>query len=61
MTDINDLVQDISDWRTSSDGAVGPVANFFAIRRLFEILKKCHDNWKVCFDILFPFLRLPST
>ena len=47
MTDINDLVQEF--WRTSSD--VEP--SFFAMRRLLEILQ--------CFEVLFPFLRLPST
>jgi hypothetical protein len=56
MTDINDLVQEF--WRTSRDGAVG--ASFFAMRRLFGILKDCYDNMNVCFDI-FPFLRLSST
>jgi hypothetical protein len=59
MTDINDLVQEF--WSTSRDGAVGPGVSFFAMRHLFGILEKCYDNWKVCFDILFPFLRLPST
>jgi hypothetical protein len=57
MTDINDLVQEFG--RTSCDEAVG--ASFFAIRSLFEILRRCYGYLKVCFDILFPFLTLPST
>ena len=46
MTDINALVQEFR--RTSRDGAVG--ASFFAMRRLFGILKRCY-YLKVCFDI----------
>ena len=49
MTDINELVQEFL--MTSSDGAVG--ASLFAMRRLFEILQKCFDNLKVCFDIFY--------
>jgi hypothetical protein len=45
--DINDLV--IEFWRTSSDRADG--APFFVMRRLFEILQECFDNFDVCFDI----------
>ena len=48
MTDINDLVQEF--WRTSCDEAVG--ANFFAMRRLHEILQKCSDILEVCFVII---------
>ena len=47
MTDINDTVQEFL--RTSSDGAVG--ASFFAVRRLFEILRRCYIL-EVCFDII---------
>ena len=45
MTDINDLVQEIS-----SDGSVG--LSFFAIRRLFGILHGCFNILEVCFDII---------
>ena len=48
MTDINDLVQEF--WRTPSDGAVG--TSFFAMRRLFEILRHCSIIWEVRFDII---------
>ena len=54
MTDINDLVEEF--WRTSSDNRDAG-ASFFAMRRLFEILDACFDNFKV----LFPFLSLPLT
>ena len=47
MTDIHDLVQEF--WRTSSDGAIG--ASFFAVRRLFENLRRCFYILEVCFDI----------
>ena len=55
MTDINDLVQEF--WRTSSDGAVG--ASFFAMHRLYNILKECfqfnRSEAPVCFDIISVF------
>ena len=57
MTDINDFVQEF--WRTSRDGADG--VSVFAMRSLLEILQRCYGDLKVRFDILFPFLRLPST
>ena len=41
MEDINDLVQEFCQWRTSSDGVVG--ASFFEMRRLLEILQDCFD------------------
>ena len=47
MADINGLVQEF--WKTSRDGADG--ASFVAMRRLFEILRECFDNFDVCFDI----------
>jgi hypothetical protein len=50
MADINDSVQEF--WRTPGDGAVRP--SFFAMLRLFEILKKCYDN--VCCDNISFFL-----
>ena len=57
MADINDLVQEF--WRTSRDGADG--VSVFAMRSLLKILQRCYGDLKVRFDILFPFLRLPST
>ena len=58
MTDVSDLVQEF--WTTSSDGAVEESFNFFAMRRLLEILKQCFDSLEVRFDII-SFLRLLST
>ena len=49
MADINNLMQEF--W-TSSDGAGGPGASFFAIRRLFEILHESFNMLEVCFDII---------
>ena len=46
MTDVYNLVLEF--WRTSSDGVTG--ACFFAMRRLFEILRGCF--WGVRFDII---------
>ena len=48
MTDINDTVQEF--WRTSSDGVVR--ASFFAVRRLFEILRRCSYILEVSFNII---------
>ena len=50
MTDINDLVQEFCQWRTSRDGVVG--ASFFEMRRLLEILQEFFDL-EVCFDSIF--------
>ena len=47
MTDINDLVQEL----TSSNGAVE--ASFFAMFRLHDILQACFHCLGVC--LLFPF------
>ena len=56
MADINDLVQELL--RTSGDGTVE--ASLVAMHLLFEILRGCFDNLKVCLDIIL-FLWLPST
>ena len=49
MTDVYNLVLEF--WRTSGDGVTG--ACFFAMRRLFEILRACF--WGVRFDIISMF------
>jgi hypothetical protein len=52
MTNINDSVQEFNFKfsRTSIDEA-----SFFAMRRLLVILRKCSDNFDVCFDIVSVF------
>ena len=47
MADINDLVQEF--WGTSGDGTVG--ASLIPMHLLFEILRGCFDNFKVCLDV----------
>ena len=52
IIEINDFVQEF--WRTSSNGAVDSESssNFFALRRLLDILQESLDFLEVC--ILFP-------
>jgi len=45
MTDINDLVRDF--WNTSSTSDVVASSNFFAMRRMLEILQQCFSSLEV--------------